>query len=468
MKHPRLSQTLKISLLATAMLATALATAAHGDDCSPIRLDETVTQADGTVVEGSMVHVAVRNQHAIGSCYAHASSQMFDAWRYRHGENDRESYKDFSSGFEIGQRFKVEGNREIENDSELFGRLDRIGQSVDKDINGGFVKRLLPFLLSDGTCSQRKLNAIFKKETHLDVDLYASAIMGMLGRRRSDLHIAETAIIEKYFPVAPKPELTDSHGLLLNSALPPAAIDHTYVANELVRNIERRDLQRLQEMAQKEIDALHAKTLADGIAELKEYNARVLVDATPKIDYHALAIEAMKWTPNDVNTVKMFEIISVIGCNGHEIHTRGKYEVDGTSTYLGIIKFLGKKNPTYKADKFRAAVNAELNKGLEAAYPIAISYCSKVLGAGREFASQPWSDDTKCARHASLIIGRRPDPSSAGRCQYLIRNSWGREISCNAYHSDWTCDGPKGSVWVDADALGRAVHDVETMRTIED
>jgi hypothetical protein len=115
----------------------------------------------------------------------------------------------------------------------------------------------------------------------------------------------------------------------------------------------------------------------------------------------------------------------------------------------------------------RAAVDAELDKGLEQAYPLGISYCDKVLYDGRAFTPKDY-DTEDCGRHASLIIGRRPnpDPKFKDSCQYLIRNSWGK--NCSSYHDDWTCEAEKGSVWVDADVLGRAIHDVQTLVPVSD
>ena len=54
-----------------------------------------------------------------------------------------------------------------------------------------------------------------------------------------------------------------------------------------------------------------------------------------------------------------------------------------------------------------------------------------------------------CDYHASLVIGRRKDPDS-GKCQFLVRNSWG--TGCDGYRqAGWDCE--HGNIWVDEAAL---------------
>lgn len=401
--------------------------AANADDCSPIRLDKTYRMKSGAIVEGSMVHVAVRNQRSIGSCYAHASAQMYDAWRFRHGETTQDDYENFSSGFEIGQRFKINENEKVESGSRLF-------KKVDLSINGGFVEKLLPFLLEEGTCSQLELNGLFRSEFNLDVDTYASEVMRRFNRKRDEFHKVRDAIWAKYFP--------------------PSA------SNQKASETRAR--------AQKEVDVARQQFLDAGVAELRETHKNILTNPYiyKSINYRALIAQANQWKENEVNTVKMFETISVVDCaSARRRMTRGEFRVVNTTTHSRGFRLVGDNQPRYLSDTVKAVLNAEFNQGIRKAYPVGIGYCASIFREGRGFKSKNWNQN-ECGRHASLVIGRRKDPKDANRCQYLIRNSWGN--GCGSYHSDWECDAAMGSVWIDADTLGQATHDLQTLRTIHD
>lgn len=419
-------------LQCVSLAALAVVSLARADDCADIRLDKTYKMKSGAIVEGSMVHVAVRNQRSIGSCYAHASAQMYDAWRFRHGEDTAEDYENFSSGFEIGQRFKINENEKIEENSRLF-------QTLDLSINGGFVKKLLPFLLDEGTCSQLELNGLFQSQYHLDVDTYASEVMRRFNKKRDEFHRVRDAIWLKYFPAKTKIDLQSSYAKALRST------------------------------AEKEVSSARKQFLDAGIAELRETHKNILTNPYiyKSIDYRALIAQANQWKENEVNTVKMFETISVIDCaRARRRMTRGEYRVANTTPYSRGFRLVGENQPRYSTERTRAVLDAEFNKGIRKAYPVGIGYCASILREGRGFKVKKW-DENECGRHASLVIGRRKDPKNAGRCQYLIRNSWG--TGCGSYYSsDWECDGPMGSIWVDADTLGQATHDLQTLRTISD
>lgn len=78
--------------------------------------------------------------------------------------------------------------------------------------------------------------------------------------------------------------------------------------------------------------------------------------------------------------------------------------------------------------------------------PIGINYCSQVL---LDKNYQKSNDNLECEHHASTIVGRR---MKNGKCQILIRNSWGS--SCNY---DWECktssENLAEGIWINADTL---------------
>jgi hypothetical protein len=464
MKTFKSSETLKISILAAAVLASALLTSARADDdCSPIELDKP---------GGSMEHVVVRDQEQIGSCYAHTSAAMYDAWRFRHGETEASDYENFSSGFEVGQRFKIDENEKIGPISRLLGDNDPINKLlVDSDINGGFVKKLLPYLLKEGTCSQKLLDTIFDPRFSTNVDSYASGIMKHFNQRRTDFHRKRDEILLKY------------HLELSDVEAPSATLIQKLIPflkkNPFKKSKRRTDsaIDRSERItkAKAEIEIERAQALKDGIEELRIANVTYLANKNLKVDSKSLYAEAKHWNANEVNTVKVFEILNLIKCDDSaKMKARGSFRVAVQKSWAFGVTYRGYgKASHFVPEVAKASINAELDQGIDHAYPIGIAYCSKVLLAGRKFHEQDWTNDDVCARHASMVIGRRQikDPTDASKkvCQFKIRNSWGTG-ACNKsnYHSDWDCSSDPGSVWVDADVLTQAIHDTQTMVTIYD
>ena len=77
--------------------------------------------------------------------------------------------------------------------------------------------------------------------------------------------------------------------------------------------------------------------------------------------------------------------------------------------------------------------------------PIGLSYCVN------KWNGEPkYNGSTKCQGHASVLIGSRP--TKAGRCEILLRNSWGKNW-CPRNIPPANCEG--GQIWVDSEELGR-------------
>jgi hypothetical protein len=117
-------------------------------------------------------------------------------------------------------------------------------------------------------------------------------------------------------------------------------------------------------------------------------------------------------------------------------------------------------NDKSSSDSIIAMINDQLDK--KPAQATAIGYCGKMLhhkdyiGINRRTShGLDWSGQVHrkgsienvkddCGPHASVVIGRR---MSHGRCEFLIRNSWGS--GCEGY--PWDCE--KGNIWVDSEKL---------------
>lgn len=103
-----------------------------------------------------------------------------------------------------------------------------------------------------------------------------------------------------------------------------------------------------------------------------------------------------------------------------------------------------KLNTSYKVasadEDFVDTINKALNQGRIAG----VGYDTKFLVSG------------KGGPHASPIVGRR---MVDGKCQYLLRNSWG--LSCDSYNETYRKKCSAGYVWVDIDALADQVDEVD-------
>ncbi len=79
--------------------------------------------------------------------------------------------------------------------------------------------------------------------------------------------------------------------------------------------------------------------------------------------------------------------------------------------------------------------------------PLGITFCSTVLNNKNAEAvnrSGGVSDIQSCGAHAAVIIGKRG--TADGKCEYLIRNSWGK-----SYSYSWKTSN--GDIWIDGKAL---------------
>lgn len=83
------------------------------------------------------------------------------------------------------------------------------------------------------------------------------------------------------------------------------------------------------------------------------------------------------------------------------------------------------------SDKNRRNYMRDLNRALAQGKPIQLSYKPKYISTSPD------------GSHASIIIGRR---WNKGRCEYNIRNSWGK--SCGLYLPEIECNREEGSFWM--------------------
>ncbi|MBC7384694.1 MAG: hypothetical protein H7301_00850 [Cryobacterium sp.] len=384
---------------------------ASSKGCSDIRLDD---------LGGAMEKVAVRNQRSIGNCYAHTAAQMYDAWRFKHDEKADRQHQ--SSGFEIGQRFKL-------HDPIRFR---------DSSIDGGFVQKVIPVIFENeakkrGTCSEAELNSVFRSGNGpMTVDEFASGIMGLFNKYRSEFYRSRGRISDD------------------DIRHPVAVQDRTQVASP-ARDRRNADFAP-RNFGDSEAE-LRRDILGRGIVELKTYLLNHYTVNAP------IRFDSLK---ADGDTVDMFETLGLAFCDpSHRLFSQGEFKARNLSTRKALNE-----------------IDSELNQGLNEAYPVGISYCANILGEGRN-AFQRLKNDDECLNHASLVIGRRTNQKT-NRCEYAIRNTWGaaRNFSIDShsgrpradgnYHPDWTAEPEKGVVWVEGETLEKSVYEVQIMEPLRE
>jgi hypothetical protein len=81
--------------------------------------------------------------------------------------------------------------------------------------------------------------------------------------------------------------------------------------------------------------------------------------------------------------------------------------------------------------------------------PPMIGFCSSILTDLSKPDAPPAPKDS-CGGHAALVIGRR---EVNGKCQFLLRNSWGPECDHYPPKLQSNCEPGKGNIWIDTDTL---------------
>jgi hypothetical protein len=71
------------------------------------------------------------------------------------------------------------------------------------------------------------------------------------------------------------------------------------------------------------------------------------------------------------------------------------------------------------------------------------------------------SNKAEVYNHYSTLVGRRENVIT-GRCQYLIRNSWGED--CSIYPSPYNVMCDAGNIWVDSDVLLQSIISIHYLR----
>jgi hypothetical protein len=150
----------------------------------------------------------------------------------------------------------------------------------------------------------------------------------------------------------------------------------------------------------------------------------------PNLD---LAVVLQELKSKNLNKVVEFTMRNSCGSNLWTVPEFDHKNVDNT-----------KVGDSKDADRIKKAQNffSHLNEALEQGKPVGLSYNVKQI-IGRS------------GSHASVIIARR---SNNGRCEYKIRNTWGK--NCSAYLPNIECNFSEGSFWVSDSLLNEVAQSI--------
>lgn len=108
------------------------------------------------------------------------------------------------------------------------------------------------------------------------------------------------------------------------------------------------------------------------------------------------------------------------------------------------------KTAAFEADDEQQRVNLfdKVDEQLNNRNIVGVGYNSEILYNHNHEGSN--------ANHGSVLVGRRYNKET-GECEYLLRNSWGR--NCGGYDKTYGCE--EGNIWVSKRVLGRSMDRVE-------
>lgn len=152
--------------------------------------------------------------------------------------------------------------------------------------------------------------------------------------------------------------------------------------------------------------------------------------------------------------------LMMIACKGHIEDLSSIPDIKSKNTLNA--NFADHWTPETRGVSFENAINNLLNKS--PMQPVGIEYCANIFSRDRYFTGieRNHRNIKQCYPHASIVIGRRKGPD--GQCQFLVRNSWGKDWCPNSKYAE--CDErQKGQAWVDAKILGRYVLGVSSFHS---
>ena len=379
------------------------------DDCAEVRLDK-----HGGVME----KVPAFDQGSYGTCFAVAATQVYDAYRIK--QNPKSTQQ--SSVFHAAMLYAIDSKDPH--------------KKLDFNVDGGYPDLAVKHLINQGSCER---NAFDKK---LDVEKFQKLLGEMLALKQSYDASKYFKERDNFKPYNPGPykglDAMSSHYSNLNRKI-NADIS---MAKQAYEKNPACLITHMQELG---IDANEKKKLMDLLyrGEMEKFKAELQVATCPKnsiLKTHPVP----KISSPDFYDI---ELARAISRNYDKYIKEHKLSVEEWSRLtseanrkLDAVTNIS-NSPKHRSKVIKKWVAEKLKKN---GMPVSISYCSNKIGTA---FNNLFSDD--CGAHASVIIGRKKNPST-GRCQLLIRNSWGKNPWLT-YNKHVTGEG--NNFWVDEDRI---------------
>ena len=376
------------------------------DSCSPVRLDRG---------SGVMAKIPATDQGSHGICYAVAASQFFDAYR---AKKDPAGFKPSSPHF-----------------SAISKILAANGESAPESVDGYQDYRALMNIYEYGACQR---DAYGEKKMEASEKIVAR----LMGLKRS----YDTSLLWKDLRF----EQQEYHGL---EWIEP---HYREIERQVRFNLDqaKRDYANGPACTRKELQTLGAdkKQLETILLQYQKDDIRGFADAVGGLECPA------KYRIPVENEPRM-EIAEpdrgdLLRQRDHwkdflESSRRGERKLSKED--LAFVQDLIQRQTRFLEEhrnsgdfEFRKAwMRDRIERSLKKdGLPLMVSYCATV--AISWLRRQLLEDD--CGGHVSVLIGRRRGPG--GRCQLLIRNSWGKDPPWT-YRKEVTPEGD--NYWIDED-----------------
>lgn len=363
------------------------------DDCAEVRLD---------VPGGTMEGVRVQNQESLGTCQAEAVAQYLSALSRKQGHVV-----------------------DIDPIALALNATAVKGSKSSTELDGISLSDLVSVASSQGVCTQEDVSATLKKIGIDRKQLHDVGIEVSFNRRMG--YEVYRRRVEEYQSPGWNPNIDyriDAEGKIH----PLSLQDLDDISKEFNRRVDQVDMgnnQKLWRMKKIGWSAEAADTVACRnslmYTDPSLASAKTIVPLMAPLATHLQSI--LPVLCNDRSRVKF-------GLKGEWAKTYNKEGIwakasGRPSTRERIRKVLGSEKNYNATDVQGLKKQMDSNLKSKSSLPVLISYCAGIFkrdeGTERTFMRVDHQD---CGMHAGLVIGRRKNPIT-GKCQLLIRNSWG-------------------------------------------
>ncbi len=366
------------------------------------------------------------DQGYLGLCTDYAVAQMYDAFRFTHGERN---YQNRTSPQYLAFEHKSLYYKKASS-------ADRMRNFTENDsyLDGDSIAPLLRFLNNTGGCNLNYINNYFEKN---NINLDESIItLSKYIKELEDTLIPDLPSIPKSIENAPdnlRAELANKFIIAAYNA------EKTIKLNKFIENSSCPV--NLSPNKSKEFDQI-----------IKVMKSKNYMDLFKKLFPVC----------NDANRIKTkFKIHTEYTPVVFSESVNSNYQLSNTNMLKDMVNFYtGLLTPLKPEPKL---VESEFNKG-KMAQPIGISLDADIYNLGNQYKKKNSNILFFRVNHSALIIGRRKNPST-GKCELLVRNAYGG-YNPSKHANGITFIDKTGDLWIEQDILKQAVSEYDVIEKL--